>query len=93
MQAAQSGDPELSELVQQRVIEPRRQLLRGIVADAIGAGELRDDIDADALVPVLVGPILFLNLWRGTSSTRDVSVEAIVDTVLVGLRPPTRANA
>ena len=92
MQAAQSGDHELSELVQQRVIEPRRALLRDVVRDAIAAGELRGDIDFDALMPVLVGPILFLNLWQGTSSTRDVSIDAIVDTVLAGLRPPTRAS-
>ena len=92
MQAAQSGDRELSELVQQRVIEPRRALLRGVVRDGVATGELREDIDVDALMPVLVGPILFLSLWQGTSSTRDVTVDAIVDTVLAGLRPPTPAS-
>lgn len=85
LQAVQSGDPRLSEWVQERVIAPRRMLIRAIVEEGVAAGEVRPDVDAAALLPVLLGPILFLSMWSETSATRDISVESVVDTVLTGL--------
>lgn len=89
IQAAAEGvrDPALADLVQTRVLTPRRRILRGIVADAVEAGELRDDIDVDALIPLLVGPMLYLGMWSMTQAARDVSVEAVIDTLLAGLVP------
>lgn len=85
MQAVQSGDPQLSEWVQEKVIAPRRTVIRTIVDEGIAAGELRPDVDASAVLPVLLGPILFLSMWSDTSATRGISVESVVDTVLAGL--------
>ncbi len=89
MHAAAQGscDPELADLVQSRVLAPRRALLRSIIADGVEAGELREGIDPDAVVPVLVGPMLYLGMWGSVSG--NVSVEAVVDVILTGL---TRAS-
>ena len=87
--AAGAGEPALAELVQSRVLAPRRQVLRDVIADGIASGELRDDVDVNAVIPVLVGPMLYLGMWDRTPVASDVSVDAVVDTILSGL---TRAS-
>lgn len=82
-----SCDSELADLVQSRVLGPRRALLQSIITDGVDTGELRADIDMDAVLPILVGPMLYLGMW-GRFAT-DVSVESVVDIVLTGL---TRAT-
>jgi AcrR family transcriptional regulator len=91
MQVVSEGlrDPALADLVHQRVLAPRRQVLRDVIADGIASGELRDDIDADAVLPVLVGPMLYLGMWSGSAIAEGVTVESVVDLVLSGL---TRAS-
>jgi AcrR family transcriptional regulator len=80
-------DPGLAGLVHERVLAPRRQVLRDVIADGIASGELRADVDVDAVVPVLVGPMLYLGMWSGSTATQDVTVESVVDLVLTGLTP------
>jgi AcrR family transcriptional regulator len=78
-------DPDLAVLVQQRVLAPRREMVRDIIRDGIASGELRDDIDLDAVVPVLVGPMIYLGAW-GAALVPCVSTDAVIETVLAGLR-------
>jgi AcrR family transcriptional regulator len=91
MQVVSEGlrDPALADLVHQRVLAPRRQVLRDVITDGIASGELRDDIDTDAVLPVLVGPMLYLGMWSGSAIAEGVTVESVVDLVLSGL---TRAS-
>ncbi len=77
--------PGLAELVESRVLAPRRARLQSVIADGIASGELRADIDPAAVIPVLVGPMLYLGMWSSTAAACDVSVEVVVDTVIVGL--------
>lgn len=79
------GQPGLAEVMHERVLEPRRQVLRDLLADGITSGELRADLDPDAVIPMLVGPMLYLGLWNEVSVQRAVTVEAVVDTILAGL--------
>lgn len=87
MQVVSEGlrDPVLADLVHQRVLAPRRQVLRDVITDGIASGELRADVDVDTVVPVLVGPMLYLGMWIGSAVTKDVTVESVVDLVLTGL--------
>lgn len=82
-----SRDPGLADLVHQRVLAPRRQVLRNVIADGIASGELRADVEVDTVVPVLVGPMLYLGMWSGTAVSQGVTVESVVDLVLSGLTP------
>lgn len=82
-------DPALADLVHQRVLAPRRQVLRDVIADAIASGELRADVEVDTVVPVLVGPMLYLGMWSGSAVTKGVTVESVVDLVLAGLTATT----
>jgi AcrR family transcriptional regulator len=90
MQVMSEGqrDPDLAALVHQRVLAPRRQVLRGIIADGIASGELRPDVEIDTVVPVLVGPMLYLGMWGSAEVTSGVTVESVVDLVLTGLATP-----
>lgn len=91
MQVVSEGerDPRLVQLVHERVLAPRRALIRRVISDGIASGELRADADADAVIPVLVGPMLYLGMWDASVPERDVTVESVVDLVLSGL---TRAS-
>jgi AcrR family transcriptional regulator len=80
-------DPGLARLVHERVLVPRQEMLRNVIRSGIEAGELRDDIDLDAVIPVLVGPMLHLGMWSVCESVRVVSVETVVDMLLTGLTP------
>jgi AcrR family transcriptional regulator len=87
MQSVGEGlhSPELAEMVHARVLAPRRQLIRDVVQAGIDSGELRSDLDPDALIPVLVGPMFYLGAWKCVATVSAVSVDAIVDTILTGL--------
>lgn len=82
-------EPELARLVHERVLAPRKQVIRDIIALGVESGELRPDIDPDVIIPVLVGPILYLGMWNMCDATHRVSVEDVVDLVMGGL---TRAS-
>ena len=89
MHAAAEGvrDPDVASLVHDRVLEPRREVLRQIIRDGMARGEIRKDIDLDAVVPLLVGPMLHLGMWRMCEGVEDVSVDSVVDLMLEGMTP------
>ena len=89
MHAMGSDDPGLAELVYDRVLSTRSAALRAIVHDGVAAGEVRADVDIDAVMSTLVGPMLYLGMWRMRESVRRVRVEDVVDIVLSGLTPAT----
>lgn len=42
----------------QRIIEPRRELMRSVLRRGIASGELRADIDIETVMAMLVGPMI-----------------------------------
>jgi AcrR family transcriptional regulator len=76
------------------VIEPRRELLRALLRRGIARGELRPDIDLEAVREVLIGPIL-VHVKEGPFAdplTADLP-RRIVDTVLAGIGTPAVTNS
>ncbi|MBS1826661.1 MAG: TetR/AcrR family transcriptional regulator [Acidobacteria bacterium] len=53
--AEEGHTPELLRLFRERIVGPRRAILRGILHRAAARGELREDADVDAAVQMLVG--------------------------------------
>jgi AcrR family transcriptional regulator len=49
--------PKLHECYQ-KIIEPRRELMRGVLRRGIESGELRPDIDIEIVMAMMVGPML-----------------------------------
>jgi len=91
MHAAAEGerDPALAAFVHDRVLAPRHASLRELIQGGIDSGEFRPDIDAAALIPVLVGPMLYLGMWRMRDEVRSIPDEDVVDLIIRGL---TRAT-
>jgi AcrR family transcriptional regulator len=89
MHAMASDDAALAHLVHDRVLSPRAALLRSVIEEGIATGELRADLDVDAAVPILVGPMLYLGMWRMRESSRRVDVDVVVELIMDGL---LRAN-
>ncbi|WP_371481953.1 TetR/AcrR family transcriptional regulator [Kitasatospora sp. NBC_00315] len=87
-----SSWPELHAAYRQRVILPRRELLRSVVRRGIAEGELRADIGEDLLAEILLGPILVRTvLWDDSDLSDPGLAEQMVDALLVGVaadRPP-----
>ena len=52
-------DPELAEAFRERWIVPRRKMTREVLLEAIRRGELRRDIDLEATIDLLYGPIYY----------------------------------
>jgi AcrR family transcriptional regulator len=89
MHAMSARDPGLAVLVHDRVLSQRSHRLRAVVAEGISTGELRDGLDVDAVMSVLVGPMLYLGMWRMRAGVDEVSVDDVVELLMTGL---TRAN-
>jgi AcrR family transcriptional regulator len=70
----------------QGLVEPRRQAVREVLQRGVSTGELRADIDIEAALAVLAGPILIQKMLRWHPGLDDITLpERVVDTVLVGL--------
>lgn len=77
--------PEIAELVHDRVLRPRHDMLRRVLSEGIARGELREDVDLDAVVSCLVGPALHLGMWGRQAGTERVPTEVVADLILRGL--------
>jgi hypothetical protein len=80
--------PELFEQYQERVIEPRRELVRRVLRRGIASGELRPDLDIELAQLMLVGPMLFLTLVEEEGGIAPDLSARMVDAALHGLRAP-----
>jgi AcrR family transcriptional regulator len=79
--------PELAARYRQTVIEPRREAVREVLRRGVQAGELRDDLDIDTMRVLFSAPLLYRALARSDDFPTEDLAEAVVDTVLAGLRP------
>jgi AcrR family transcriptional regulator len=71
--------------VYQGVIEPRRNVMRGVLRRGIAGGELRADLDVELTLLMLSGPTLAQNILRWNPNLPDEEfAERLVDAVLRG---------
>jgi AcrR family transcriptional regulator len=71
--------------VYQGVVEPRREVMRGVLRRGIASGELRPDLDVELCLLVLSGPTLAQNMLRWNPNVPDENfAENLVDFVLRG---------
>jgi AcrR family transcriptional regulator len=83
---AGQSDPEILEAFRVHWVEPRRREARELIMQSVKAGELRDDIDSEAIMDILYGPLYLRLLVRNRPLTLEL-VEEIFAVVLPGLRP------
>jgi AcrR family transcriptional regulator len=83
--AAQS-DPEIAALVDERWVRPRKAMAVAALENGIRRGELRADLDVDAAVDQLFGPVYF-RLFFGHAPLHEGLAAILVEQALTGLRP------
>jgi AcrR family transcriptional regulator len=82
--AAMLDDPELQAEYEQRLEAPIRQIKRDRLAAARDAGQLPADVDLDLAVDLLWSPLW--SRWQNRGELTPAFADALVDTVLAGLR-------
>jgi AcrR family transcriptional regulator len=76
-------DPDLAREYRERVVEPRREVLRPVIERGIARGDLRPDTDVRIVHELLVGPIFYRLFFSGPPINRRLG-EHLVDAVLEG---------
>ena len=82
-----TGDPEMHALFSEHLVEPRRRVVRAIVERAKLRGEIRDDVDSDLAVDLMVGPFIYRVIVSGGDPAGLGNPAELLHAVLAGLRP------
>ena len=82
------NDPELHAIFFENLVKPRREALGGLLRRAIERGEIRADVDLDLLIDLFAGPAVYRLLITAGDISRMFDVDAQLDVLLNGLRPP-----
>jgi AcrR family transcriptional regulator len=84
-----NGDkhPELHRRFMRDIVEPRRDVMRGVLRRGIETGELRPDIDIDLVMWIIMGAIVHRAKAYGAGPVPDDFADRVVDTALRGLIP------
>ena len=76
-------DSELARVYRERVVEPRREVLRPVIERGIARGDLRPDTDVRVVHEILVGPLFYRLFFSGPPLNRRFAA-SLVDAVLAG---------
>lgn len=68
------------------VVQPRRQAIMKLIADAKVRGEIRSDLDVETAVDILTGPIILRRMAGRIDETPDDWSFVVVDSLLAGWR-------
>jgi AcrR family transcriptional regulator len=80
--------PELVRRLRQDVIEPRREVMRGVLRRGIETGEVRPDLDIEVALPMIVGAMAMqVQGLAPDEELPDDVAERVVDTAMRGLAP------
>jgi AcrR family transcriptional regulator len=87
-------DPELHRTIVEQAVEPIRDIIRTIVQRAIDRGELRDDVDVEAVVDMLHALPIYTLLMGGADMSRVAEVpDRYVPLLLEGLSSSSAGRA
>ncbi len=91
--SASAQHPDFLASFYERVLGPRRRLLVAILREGVDEGWVDPHVDLDAVATLLVGPMIFLKMWHGTSMA-TIPTEQILDLALrgIGVSPPSTGS-
>ena len=78
------ADPLIQQELRAHLVGSRRELFRAIWDRGVARGELRDDVDPDAAIDLVIGPALY-RLLIGHAPLTEAAADAIVDVAIRGL--------
>jgi AcrR family transcriptional regulator len=82
-----SEQPELYRMFRDRVVEPRRVVIRSVLERGIAEGGIRPDVDIEAVIAMLAAPVIVAVMTHGEADLTRRRVEFVVETVLAGIAP------
>jgi len=74
--------PELAQLVYDRILLPRRMRIREIVEQGIENGEFPRTLNIDVAMPTLIGPMLYLGMWSMCDPVSETTTENVLRSVM-----------
>jgi AcrR family transcriptional regulator len=77
-------DPLIQQELRTHLVGSRRELVRAIWVRGVARGELRDDVDPDTAIDLVIGPALY-RLLIGHAPLSEAAADAIVDGAIRGL--------
>jgi AcrR family transcriptional regulator len=83
--AESAGDPELHRIFYENLVQPRRTATREVLERAVERGELRDDLDLELAMDVLVGPIIYRLLLSGGDVEQLPTPAELLELLMRGL--------
>lgn len=78
------ADPLIRQELRTNLVDSRRELFATIWARGVARGELRDDIEKDAAIDLMIGPALY-RLLIGHAPLTDAAADDLVDAAIRGL--------
>ena len=78
------ADPLIQQELRTNLVDSRRELFATIWARGVARGELRDDIEKDAAIDLMIGPALY-RLMIGHAPLTDAAADDLVDAAMRGL--------
>ena len=89
-----ADDPDLFAVMQQVLVEPRREVLRTILRRAVERGEMREDVDPEVAIDLLIGPFIYAVLVTGADLQAVAErVQPVLNAALASLAPARRRSA
>ena len=80
------SNPELAKVYKDKVIGHRRSVVRQVIALGIDREELRDDLDVDLVIDMLVGPLLYRALIKRAAPAETKRLGSdLIDTLMRGI--------
>lgn len=77
-------DPEVAGELHEGLVRSRRTVLEALWDRGVARGELRDDVDRDVAIDLIIAPALY-RLMIGRGALDDTTADAIVDAAMRGL--------
>jgi AcrR family transcriptional regulator len=89
-----ADDPELFAVMQDVLVEPRRAVLRTILRRGVERGEMRDDVDPEAAIDLLIGPFIYAVLVTGADLQEvGARMQPVLNVALASLAPARPRSA
>ena len=85
MMSYSASHPELYAVFKERVLEPRRDRVRGVLRAAMADGKIPADTEVDLVMACLVAPVLYVQKSMFNDVAPDHLPERVVDIVLQGV--------
>ncbi|HEV8649694.1 MAG TPA: TetR/AcrR family transcriptional regulator [Actinomycetes bacterium] len=78
--------PELHAAYHRNLVAPRRRVICEVLRRGVERGEIRDDVDLDLLVDMVVGPFIYRIIVSGGNPTFELDLpERLVDALFDGI--------